>query len=352
MQKLEIYSIYNQNPEFIRLQHKSITDHVLEENYEFIVVNNARFPGLKQQLDSIRKREMNLVECLINMLQTKKRSRDISRICSELGLKSIKVREDNSFDAKSRFPSRIVAYSLNWIFRNAINPEEKKVVCLIDSDMFFISDISIRSLLEGSHLGLIPQFRGQRVRYLWTGFAIFDFEQLEQSEKLDFSLGIIEGERCDVGGHTYYYLEEFQPKSIEYEFINLVDFRSIDSGFEIETYISGNVGFNLLLNQDLSIRSMEIQGNDEQIGWILGADENIIRKNYELAIGKAIEYCKDLNLNPRNIDLIHKKHESEINFIVLHYKNGSNPRDFQDKKYSKIKLEWCLAKLNNKEESK
>ena len=284
---------------------------------------------------------------MIKLLQTKKRSREISRICSELSLKSIKVQEDNSTDAKSRFPSRIVAYSLNWVFKNVIRPEDKKVVCLIDSDMFFIADVSINSLLEGNHLGLIPQYRGQEICYLWTGFAVFNFEGLEHSERLNFSLGNVDGERCDVGGYTHHYLKEFQPKSLEYEFINLVDFRRNDAGFEVETYISGNIGFDLQLNRELSILNMDIQGDATQVGKILGASESLIRKNYQSAIGKAIEYCSDLDLNPRNIDLIHKKHESEVNFIVLHYKNASNPRDFQDKRYSEIKYRWCLAKLEN-----
>jgi hypothetical protein len=347
LQKLEIYSIYNQNPEFIRLQHKSITKHVLEKNYEFIVVNNARSPGLRQLIDSIRKREMNFSQCIVKLIQTKKRSREISGICSELALKSIKVKEDNSIDAKSRFPSRIVAYTLNWVFKNAIRPEEKKVVCLIDSDMFFIADVSINSLLEGNDLGLIPQYRGHEICYVWTGFAVFNFEKLEHPEKLNFSLGNVNGERCDVGGYTHHYLKEFQPKSLEYEFINLVDFRSNDAGFEVETYISGNIGLNLLLNRELSILDIDIQGDATQVGKILGASESQIRKNYQSAIGKAIEYCSDLDVNPRNIDLIHKKHENEVNFIVLHYKNASNPRDFQDKRYSEIKYKWCLDKLNN-----
>jgi hypothetical protein len=346
LRKLEIYAIYNHNPEFIRLQYKSITKHALEQNYEFIVVNNARFPGLKQQVDSIRRREVSLIQNIANLMETRKRDREIERICSELGLKSIKVKEDKTIDAKSRFPSRIVAYTLNWIFENAILPGGKNVVCLIDSDMFFISNFSIDFLLEGNQLGIIPQYRGRNVCYLWTGFAVFDLEKLEHPDKMNFSLGEVEGERCDVGGSTHNYLKEFSPRALEYEFINLVDFRTDDDGFRVETYVSGNTGLNLLLKQDLSIVSIEIKGNTEQVEKILGVGEKQIRENYQEAIRKAVEYCKDLNLSPRNIDLIHKKHEDEVNYFVLHYKNASNPRDFQDKKYSEEKYQWCLDKVN------
>ncbi len=351
MKKLEIYSIYNHNPEFIRLQYKSIVQHVLDRDYEFIVINNARHPGLRQQLDSIRKGEIGFIGNVIKFVQTKQRSARIKKICDQLGLRSIKVKQDKSHGAKSRFPSRIVAYSLNWMFKNIISSGKRNVICLLDSDMFFISNVSIESLLEGHKLGIVPQYRGQTVRYLWTGFAIFDLTKLPHPEKLDFSLGLVEGERCDVGGNTHYYLEEFNPSIIEYEFINIVDFQTNEVGIHVETYISGNVGLNLQLDHELSIIKMEIHGDFGQVKKILGGGDYEIQRNYGQSILEAIEYCKDLMVNPKNIDLIRKKHDKDEGFFVLHYKNGSNPRKFEDEQYSRVKFRWCLTKINGIKES-
>lgn len=350
MKKIEIYSIFNHNPDFIYLQYESIVRNILDQEYEYIVVNNARNPGIRHQIESLRHKEKNLLSLLMKSIQTILRKHKINRIGRKLGIRVIQVKEVNLTDNNSRFPSRIVAYTLNWLFRYEIKPAyTRNIVCLLDSDMFFISKISLEEVLDGRPAGIIPQYRGTDVRYLWTGFAIFDFGALSNPDKLDFSLGFVNDQRCDVGGMTHHYLNTYCPTFTEYEFINLVNAYKTKDGIKVKAHISGNAGLDVEFDNNDKISSLQVSDSHNQINSVLGSDSSQIIMNYERSLSAAVKFCKGLNLDPKNIDLIFRKHKFDNDFFVLHYKNGSNPRNFEDRKYSKSKLEWCKSIVLNEE---
>jgi hypothetical protein len=299
------------------------------------------------------RKEVSAIQLFVRYLQTIIRKIQIRNLCRELDIRMITVKEITAPDSNSRYPSRIVAYTLNWLFSTSIKPSENEnIVCLIDSDMFFTSPLSIEEILDNQALAIIPQYRAETIQYLWTGFAIFDFAKLENPQDLDFSLGIIDGHRCDVGGMTHHYLQKYTPQCVELEFINLVfDWKDGDYIYA-ETHISGNVALNLKYDKELTLLEIEVKNSHSQVDSVLGSNKNQIIQNYEKSVAAAINYCKNLSLDPKNVDLILPKHSYAGNFLVLHYKNGSNPRDFEDKRYSNVKLDWCkLAVMGQEKQS-
>lgn len=342
--KVKILALFNHKPEFIRLQFKSIQRNILDRDYEYIVVNNARIPGVRMLLQSITRSEKTPFQVLAEAIQTRLRRNQINRIARELGVEVIRVRENKDHDSKSRFPSRIVAYTLNWLFSEKLSSNKSdEIVCLIDSDMFFISPISISEALCGNSLGIIPQYRGLEARYLWTGFAIFDLAKLTNPRGLNFGLGIIDGVRCDVGGMTHYYLKEFSPSEIEFEFINIVASHRVEDRVLVEVNINGNVRLDLEYDESLSNAEVVIKEQHSKLALVTGKDAGEILKNYEFAIARLVKLCEKFELNPKNVDFIRTKHRNAEEFFVLHYKNGSNPRNFEDRQYFDTKFRWCEA---------
>ena len=73
-----------------------------------------------------------------------------------------------------------------------------------------------------------------------------------------------------------------------------------------------------------------------------------VRSQYERALGQVVRLCKGLNVNPKNVDFIRCKNSDVEDFFIVHYKNGSNQRDFETKTYFKEKISW-VAELVKKE---
>ena len=81
------------------------------------------------------------------------------------------------------------------------------VSLIIDSDMFFIKDISIEEMIEGYNLSFIPSYRYSRkysdgdpgeiaLKYPWNGIVIADVPNLPNPLNLS---GILE---CSMDNHV------------------------------------------------------------------------------------------------------------------------------------------------------
>lgn len=346
--KIEIYSLIYK-PDFIKLQYESLRN-ILDEDYEYIIINNARNPRLRQLYESLKRRETSIIQLFKAVTTVKLNKNRIHRLARELGVREIQVKPNREYNQRSRFVSRYVAESLNWTFRSLITGgmERDSIVLLLDSDMFFFSPVSINSLLEGSAIGIIPQLRGTTVRYLWTGFAIFDLSLLPKGSHLDFNLGIIDQQRCDVGGMTHYFLNNYKPTEKLFEFINLITLREDRDIYYIEANINGNVNVNFKLDKNFNIIDFDIIEKGDHVSLVIRSSEMEVRSQYEKALGQVVRLCKGLNVNPKNLDFIRCKNSDVEDFFIVHYKNGSNQRDFETKTYFKEKISW-IAELVKKE---
>ena len=152
--------------------------------------------------------------------------------CEKLNIKCIRVELDpelqyiNGYqqfegDSYVNGGSHACAYSYSWGWKHYVSKDDG-ISMIIDSDMFFIKDVSIEKLLGDHNLAYIPSYRYSSkyhseedrgsiaLRYPWNGIVIADIPNLPNPNDLKWGLGIFNGEACDVGGEGHRYLIDYK----------------------------------------------------------------------------------------------------------------------------------------------
>jgi hypothetical protein len=172
--------------DFIEIQHKTFK-RFLQDEYEFVVFNDARDEVIRQQIVDTCKRLG--IQCV--------------RIPQEIHKRPYLYRmpgEDKNHPSVRT--SNVIQYSLN-----TLGFSHGDIVAIFDSDMFVIQPLSIRKYLKGYHIAAVEQARG-RIHYIWNGLVFLDMPHLPQKRTLNFNCGIIKGQACDTAGYTYYYFRD------------------------------------------------------------------------------------------------------------------------------------------------
>jgi hypothetical protein len=231
---IKIYTYAHKRPDFISIQHASIEKNV-KDDYEFIVFNNA--------IDDL------------------KLSAQIEEECKKLNIKTIKVElhqdinkqsgegyDELQFeDSKYINPNVACSYPLIWSFKDIISKEDNEnIIVIIDSDMFFSKEVSIKDLMSGYDIAFIPQYRKNDVFYIWNGFVIIDGSKNNLNE-INWFCGKVNEQPVDVGGQTHFYLKNNPQLNILYlEAWNLTSvYKS-----EYTSHLNGNVSVKFSVNED------------------------------------------------------------------------------------------------------
>lgn len=181
---LVITHVYNR-PDFIELQDKTFRE-FLQDDYEFVVFNDGK---------------------------DRKISYEIQTICAKLNIRCIPIPQDihtrpylprvpgELYDHPCVKCANVVQYSLD-----TLGFDHDGLVMIIDSDMFLIKDLNVAKYMQNCDISGHFQNRG-KIEYLWNGILFFNMNTLPSKKEISFNSGRIEGEPCDVGGYTYYYLK-------------------------------------------------------------------------------------------------------------------------------------------------
>jgi hypothetical protein len=182
--KVLIFTYSYNRPDFIEIQYKTFKKFLLDD-YEFVVFNDATDSSLFTQIDDT---------------------------CKKYNIKCVPIPQqihDPVYDPSIR-NCRVVQYSLD-----VMGFAHDDIVALIDSDMFLISKFSIREYLAGFALAGWPQQRNN-INYLWIGLVFLDMRTMPNKKSINFGCGLIDGQRVDSGGYTYYYLHENPEAKVRY----------------------------------------------------------------------------------------------------------------------------------------
>lgn len=147
---------------------------------------------------------------------------------------------------------------------------------------------------------------------------------------------------------THYFLKNYKPTEKLFEFLNLITLREDRDIYYIEANINGNVNVDFKLDKNFNIIDFDIIEKGDHVSLVIKSSEMEVRSQYEKALGQVVRLCKGLNVNPKNVDFIRCKNGDIEDFFIVHYKNGSNQRDFETKTYFKEKIGW-IAELVKKE---
>jgi len=102
-------------------------------------------------------------------------------------------------------------YAWNTRLRDCGSP-----AMVLDSDMFPVTDFSVRHLLGAHFLIGLPQHRRRRfppreVTYFWGGLALFDLSRMPYQDRWSYDAGFVAGIRLDGSGQTARWLESLHP---------------------------------------------------------------------------------------------------------------------------------------------
>jgi hypothetical protein len=172
--KLKIFTTVTNQPSFAELQANTFRE-FLECDYEFHIVD-----------DSVGYND------------------EYQQICNDYGahyhLKEEKIVPHN--------PMLSCAQAVQWTYDNFMHKSEDDIVLFLDSDMFLFQKFNPIEYMQDKIITGCLQTRGS-IDYLWNGILMFNMPKIhQQNGKLDFGCGSVEGEFCDVGGRTYYFLKE------------------------------------------------------------------------------------------------------------------------------------------------
>lgn len=204
---VKLFTFSHKRSDFLDMQIKSFQRN-LEEEYEFIVFNNANF--------DIDRTHYN----------------EIHRYCAEKKIQCIDIQRNKEFTAHlqqferepifngtGQYGNSVIAcaYPLCWAWKEVISKMDDKI-CIIDSDMFFIDKENISNRLNDYDIIYMPQSRGNGVYYMWNGILYMNLAKLPEKETINWWCGMVEEQPVDVGGHTFYYLREHRDKLKTLEF--------------------------------------------------------------------------------------------------------------------------------------
>lgn len=174
MKKVKIYTIHYNRPEFIQWQYDSFRCH-LKDEFEYIVVNNARDPGIRDEINAIAK---------------------------IVGIECIETFSNAILSGKHH------ADSFNFIWKNYASKDD--YVIMMDGDCFLIKEFSVNSFMKNYILAGPKQQREFKYHYLTPTIIIADINNLLDVKTIDWEgIGVIENGkevRLDSGGglHNYY----------------------------------------------------------------------------------------------------------------------------------------------------
>ena len=183
-------------PDFIELQYR-LFDKFLNDDYEYIVVNDANTPATKS---SIENKCLELKIACINVPQ-------------EIHSKPYLPRNpgDNYNNPNVRHCN-----SVQWAWDNYFSKHDGPIM-VIDSDMFPIRPLSVKNLLgdhhfAGIHWGTTDSVSGKPYDYLWLALILFNNEILPEKDTIRFNCGKLPNTNaiCDSGGWTSLYLNKFK----------------------------------------------------------------------------------------------------------------------------------------------
>lgn len=310
---MNIINIISTNSHYIPLQYNNIKKYV-KHDFRYIVLNNAMFNS-----DEFTK---------------------IKSICEQLNIEHIAVEKNdevNEFTGTKLYTDGWIGsgvtpgatYALNYL-SVVVSKILTGHTCLIHSDMFFLRDINLYDMLGDNDMAFVPQYRGF-VKYIWDGFCVFN-ENVKLNE-MNWMFSNVKGQQTDCGGCTHFYLEKYNPKIKYIEAWNISDYK--DGVFD--THLNGNVRFKFTNPNDMMLTGGTRVSSNKSLEY--ESDQNDYNSYYvNKFFGiKSFLDSRNVNLpNPYWIDILMPKDTND--FVIIHYKSGSNYLDFQNGGYNEMKL--------------
>jgi hypothetical protein len=326
---LDIFTYAHKRPDFIELQYNSIKKYV-KCNYNYTVFNNA--------------------------IDNKDQYLQIKNICSKLNIKCVDIQLDPEMQTISgitnfvnnTYPNANVgtSYPIQWSFKHYVTDE--KLVCILDSDMFFINEINLEQLIIDKDIVYIPQYRqNHNIQYVWNAFVLLNLHNKPQLKNLDWTPSPINNENMDVGAQTYYFL---QNNNINSSFLEEDSIRYITKYdlTEIEYILNGNINYLLRYDHLMNLVSFDFIGGQQfsDAKSFPYQNDRDLKEYISKVVKNLLAYFEEKSVNfPNPCHIAFIKEVNTDYYFIVHYKSGSNYLNFSTETYNTLKTKELIKLL-------
>jgi len=278
---IKIFAIHFNRPDFILLQNKTLRKFV-KEDFEYVVVNNASQPEIRNVLEQAAK---------------------------SISIRTIQVFENIDQHAAAAYPGYHHSIAMNQILRDEIK-NQNDICVILDGDMFLLKPYSFEEKMKGVQLlgGLLQQ----KGRYWLTPVAI----GMKPFELPDFdSINLIGSHIFNMEPHDKSKDVSFYPRKVgdNYVFdcpactgaVSCSDENHIrlDTGGEIYTYLRDH--------PDVKVKRMSTtsQIKNDSIHKFPELTKHGYTEEYHFEIydGSFLHYCRSSNWDRKNFDFHQRK---------------------------------------------
>lgn len=175
-------------PEFIEWQYKTFKKFI-QDNYEFVVFNDATTDVVRESI--VSKCKELAIQCI--------------QIPQEIHARPYLPRWNNeSLQAANFRHACCIQYSMD-----VLGFDRDGIVCIIDSDAFFVRPISITEYMKDADIAAyIRTGIRNSVYYISPIICFLKMNKLPDKRTLNFNTGAIDGILVDSGGYTHYYFKQ------------------------------------------------------------------------------------------------------------------------------------------------
>lgn len=278
--KLYIVSIHYNSTDFLEIQHKSIHKYIDNDNFEYIVFNDANNildysnfnTDFKQKIKD-KCKELNIKCVRIPQEIHKNRNLIFKKKWSEtrkLMNESIYENSQKKFDGyNSNINNTIGARhcdSMQFVTNYFLNISDCKYLFNLDADMFFIDKMNLNDFMKDSNISYIPQSR-ENINYMWPNIFIIDYELCPNLKDLCwdgcciFKDGKFINKGTDTGGETFEYLKQhnniLNKRYITFKM--LLNYENYENYIKSEEYIAlSNEKLNIFLLDNIKLNNSDL----------------------------------------------------------------------------------------------
>lgn len=235
--KVKILTFHFNRPDFIEYQYKTFKKFLMED-HELIVFNDAREPGMEEEIRlACEKYQIPCIRYEQHLHETDPLNEYLIELLNDPTLIHSHIHLDRNriFEQASVRHCHVIQYAMDHF-----GYDHNDILVIADGDVFPIRPIKLRELMKYTPMiGISRRISAENLQYMWVPFIACDMQKLPNKRELQFHIDKIGGYIHDTGAHSYYYMKNHP--SIAFQ---MYDGHASSSFYNLSSKVMQSHGFN------------------------------------------------------------------------------------------------------------